>query len=45
MVIRNLVLGSAGTFDCRTSLGVCFPGTGVQVVFKEDVLMSILSKA
>ena len=45
MVIRNLVLGSAGTFDCRASLGVCFPGTGVQVVLKEDVLMSILSKA
>ena len=45
MVIRNQGLGSAGTFDCRTSLGVCFPGTGVKSSFKEDVLMSILWKA
>ena len=45
MVIRNQVLGSYGTFDRRTSLGVCFPGTGVQGGFKEDVLMSILWKA
>ena len=31
-------------FDDRTSLGVCFPGTGVQGGFKEDVLMSILRR-
>ena len=37
MVIRSHVLGSAGTFDCRTALRVCFPGTGVQDGLKEDV--------
>ena len=45
MVIRKQVLGSACTFDCKTSLAVCFSGTGVQADHKEDVLMSILWKA
>ena len=45
MVIRNQVLGSACTFDCRTSLAVCFSGTGVQAGLKEDFPMSILWEA